>query len=93
MTTQITIEGKLPQSLSEYASDPCCQEVLEFLKRHPRTRFSQQAIVYTLSCHRWYTEKALGQLTDSGVIRRYLKNDVPFYSLSAEEWKGSEILS
>jgi hypothetical protein len=83
-TSQVAIEEKLPQPLGEYASDPCCQEVLEFLKRHPRTRFSRQAIVYALSCHRLYTEKALGQLTDSGVIRRYLKNDVPFYSLSAE---------
>lgn len=93
MTTQITIEGKLPQSLSEYASDPCCQEVLEFLRRHPRTRFSQLAIVYTLNCHRLYTERALGYLTASGLIKSYLENNVPFYSLSAEERRGSEIIS
>jgi hypothetical protein len=86
MTTQIAIEGKLPQSLSEYASDPCCQEVLEFLRQHPRTRFSQLVIVYALNSNRLYIERALSYLTDSGMIRRYLKNNVPFYSLSVEQW-------
>jgi hypothetical protein len=56
------------------------------LKRHPRTQFSGLAIVYALSCHRLYTEKALSYLADSGMIRRYLKNNVPFYSLSSKEW-------
>lgn len=84
MTTQIAIEGKFPQPLSEYASDPCCQEVLEFLKRHPRARFSRLVIVHALNNHRIYIERALSYLTASGVIKGYLENNVPFYSLSAE---------
>ena len=66
---------------------------MEFLKRHPRARFSRLAIVYALNCHRLYTERALSYLTASGVIKGYLKNNVPFYSLSAEERRGSEIIS
>jgi N-glycosylase/DNA lyase len=80
-TSQIAIKGKLNQSLSEYADAPCCQEVLEFLKRHPHTQFSRLAIVHALNSHRLCTERALSYLTDSGVIRKYLKNNVPFYSL------------
>jgi hypothetical protein len=83
MTAQIANEGNLPQPFGEYDSDPCCQEVLEFLRRHPRTRFSQLAIVRNLNSNRLYIERALACLTASGVIKSYLENNVPFYSLEA----------
>jgi len=92
-TSQIAIKEKLSQSLSEYANAPCCQKVLEFLRRHPQTWFSRLAIVHALNSHRLCVELALSYLTDSGVIRGYLKNNVPFYSLSGRSGKGSEILS
>lgn len=84
-TSQIAIGEKLIQLLGEYASDPSCQEVLAFLRRHPYTWFSRLAIVHALDNHRLYIERALSRLTNSGVIRRYLENNVPFYSLGAEE--------
>jgi hypothetical protein len=84
MSTQIATEGKPIQSASDYTSDPCCQEVLAFLKRHPHTHFSQLAIVHTLNSHRLSTERALSQLTASGAIIQYRRNNVLFYSLSAE---------
>jgi len=83
--SQIAIEEKLSQLLSEYANDPYCQEVLEFLRRHPRARFSRLAIVHALNGHRLCTERALKHLTNSGVIRSYIENNVPFYSLRAED--------
>jgi N-glycosylase/DNA lyase len=83
--SQIAIEEKSGQLLKEYANDPYCQEVLEFLRRHPRTWFSRLAIVHALNSHRLCIERALGYLTDSGVIRRHLKNNVLFYSLRTEE--------
>jgi len=83
MTIQFTNEGNLPQPPDRYDSDPCCQEVLEFLRRHPRTRFSQLAIVRTLNSNRLYIERALARLTASGVIKKYLENNIPFYSLDA----------
>jgi hypothetical protein len=83
MTTQIAEGVSLTHPLDEYGSDPCCQEVLEFLRRHPRTRFSQLAIVRNLNSNRLYIERALACLTASGVIKNYLENNVPFYSLEA----------
>ena len=82
------ISEEKPGQLLECANDPCCQEVMEFLKRHPRARFSRLAIVHVLNSHRLYVERALSHLADSGVIIRYPKNNVPFYSLSAEERPG-----
>ncbi len=84
MTTWMDNEGNLPQPpLDEYDSDPYCQQVLEFLRRHPRTRFSQLAIVRTLNGNRPYIERALARLTASGAIKNYRENNVPFYSLEA----------
>jgi hypothetical protein len=54
------------------------------LGRHPRTRFSRLAIVHALNGYKWGTEQALNRLTDDGVIKRYIENDVPLYSLSAD---------
>lgn len=86
-TSQIAIEERLIQLLGEYASDPSCQEVLVFLRRHPHARFSRLAIVHALNGNRLCTERALNRLTNSGVIRSYIENNVPFYSLRAEEWQ------
>jgi hypothetical protein len=83
-TTRIAIEEKFSQLLSEYANDPYCREVLVFLRRHPYTRFSRLAIVHALNSHRLYIEQALNHLTNSGVIRSYLENNVPFYSLKEQ---------
>jgi hypothetical protein len=83
-TSQVAIKEKLSQSLGEYATDPCCQEVLVFLRRHPHTRFSRLAIVHASNSRRLYVEQALSHLTNSGVIRRHLENNVPFYSLKEQ---------
>jgi hypothetical protein len=83
MTAKIANEPNFLHQRDEYNSDPCCQEVLEFLRRHPRTRFSQLAIVHTLNRNRFYIERALTYLTASGVIKNCLLNNVTFYSLEA----------
>ena len=85
---ELYISEEKPGQLLECANDPCCQEVMEFLKRHPRARFSRLAIVYALNCHRLYTERALSYLADARMIRQHLRNNAPFYSLSAEERPG-----
>jgi hypothetical protein len=82
--TRIAIEEKISQLPSEYANDPYCRKVLVFLRRHPYTRFSRLAIVHALNSHRLYIEQALNHLTNSGVIRSYLENNVPFYSLKEQ---------
>jgi len=81
MANQTANEKDLPRLLAECASDPCCNEVLKFLRQHPRTRFSQVAIVRTLNSNRLYVERALTYLTDSGLVKSYLEKSGPFYSL------------
>jgi hypothetical protein len=85
ITSQIAIDDNQSHPLGKHAGAPCCQKVLEFLRQHPRTQFSGLAMVYALRCHRLYTEKALSCFTDNGLIRRYLKNNIPFYSLISKE--------
>lgn len=83
--SEIAIEGKLCQLAKEYVDDQCCQELILFLGRHPRTRFSHLAIVHALNGHRFYTERAIVRLVNNRVVRRYVENNISFYSLSSGE--------
>lgn len=84
ITSQIATRETLHEVIGGYTDDQGCQEVLLFLGRHPRTRFSRLAIIHALNGYKWYTEHALNRLTDDGVIKRYLDGPVPLYSLSAD---------
>jgi len=84
VTAQVATREKLDEVIKGYADDRSCQEVLLFLGRHPRTRFSRLAIVHALNGYKWYTEQALNRLTDDGVVKRYAESDLPLYSLSAD---------
>jgi len=85
IASEIDTREKGYEVVKDYADDRPCQEVLLFLGRHPRTRFSRLAIVHALNGYKWGTEQALNRLTDDGVIRRYAEGNVPLYSLGAEE--------
>jgi N-glycosylase/DNA lyase len=78
---KIAIGGKLQELIEEHADDQYCQEILLFLGRHPHTRFSRLTIIHALNGYRWCTEQALSRLTDDGVVKRYIENDVTLYSL------------
>jgi len=81
---KIAIGGKLWELIEGYADDQYCQEILLFLGRHPHTRFSQLTIIHALNGYRWCTEQALSRLTDDGVVKRYVENDVTLYSLTGD---------
>jgi hypothetical protein len=84
VVSQVASRDKLYEAIKGYADDRSCQEVLLFLGRHPRTRFSRLAIVHALNGYKWYTEQALNRLTSDGVIRRCVEGDLPLYSLSTD---------
>ena len=84
VVSQVATREKLYEVIKGYADDRSCQEVLLFLGRHPRTRFSRLAIVHALNGYKWYTEQALSRLTSDGVIKRCLEGTVPLYTLSAD---------
>ena len=86
ITSEIALPEHLTQFIRGYAGDQyCLVELLRFLGRHPNTRFSRLVIVHALSSRRLYTEKALKHLVSNGVVRTYVENNVPLYSLTKEE--------
>jgi len=73
---------RIHEVVKGYEGDPYCQEVLLFLSRHPRTRFSRLAVVYALDRHQRYIELALNRLTSDGAVNTCCENGVPLYSLA-----------
>ena len=90
ITSEITLPEELTQFIREYTGDQyCLVELLRFLGRHPNTRFSRLVIIHALNSRRLYTEKALKHLVSNGVVRTYVENNVPLYSLTEEEsWRN-----
>ena len=84
---QITIAEKLYQFIKEYADDRCCLELLRFFGGYPHARFSRLAVIHALDVNggRLYTGRALRHLTDKGVVKTYIENNVCFYSLTEDE--------
>jgi len=87
IVSEIAIAEKLYQFTKEYADGHCCLELLRFFGGHPRTRFSQLAVVHALDVNgrRLYIEKVLRHLIDKGVIKTYTENNVRLYSLTEDE--------
>jgi len=85
--SEINIAEKLSQFIKEYADDHCCLELLRFFGGHPNTRFSRLVVVHALNSNpgKLYTKRALRRLADKGVVRTYIENNVPLYSLTEDE--------
>jgi len=85
--SEINIAEKLSQFIKEYADDHCCLELLRFFGGHPNTRFGGLAVVHALDVNgrRLYIERAVRHLMDKGVVRTYIENNVPLYSLTEDE--------
>jgi len=85
-TSNIAMQEELSQFIREYAGDQyCLAELLRFLGRHPNTRFSRLAVIHALNSRKLYTEKALKYLVSNGLVRTYVENNVPLYSLAEVE--------
>lgn len=85
IVSQIAIEGKLWQLVKEYADDQYCLELLRFLGRHPSTQFSQAVIAHALNSRKLHIESALKRLTDKGIVRTHVGNNILLYSLTDNE--------
>lgn len=89
---EVAIEEKLRQFIKEYADDPYCLELLRFFGRHPNTQFDHLATIHALNGQRLYIELALRRLINEGMLRTYIENNVPRYSLSEDESLRSLVL-
>jgi hypothetical protein len=84
VTAEVATIGTLDKVIKRYADDRSCQEVILFLGRHPQARFSRLAIVHALGGYKLYIEQALNHLANDGVVKRYVKDNLPLYSLSVD---------
>jgi len=91
ITREIAVD-KLSQFMKEYDSDQCSLELLLFLGRHPRTRFSRLAIVHALNAWRLDIERALRRLGERGLVKTYTENGTSFYSLTEDKSLCSPVL-
>jgi len=90
--SEVAIEDKLHEFIKEHGEEQCYLELLRFFGRHPYTRFSRRAIVRALDHPRFYVERDLGRLINSGVVKAYTSNSVSFYSLTDDESLCSLVL-
>jgi hypothetical protein len=84
VTAEVATVGTLDKVIKRYAEDRSCQEVILFLGRHPHARFSRLAIVHALNGYKLYTEQALNHLANDGVVKRFVKDNLPLYSLNED---------
>lgn len=84
---EIATQEKLCQFIKEYADDHYCLELLRFFGGYPHARFSELAVVHALNSNpgKLHTKRALRRLADKGVVKTYIENNVPLYSLTDDE--------
>lgn len=85
MKQDITVEEKLCHFMEEYACDRCSLELLHFLTRHPKTRFSRSAINHYSAWSKSDIERALRHLGEVQLVTTYSENGTTFYSLTQNE--------
>jgi hypothetical protein len=83
--SKIPIEINIRHFSKEYADDPHCLEVILFLAKHPRTRFSKEVIVHALNTKTVYIEKTIRRLISDGIMKKHARNNVFFYSLTEDK--------
>ena len=77
---------RTPQLYSKYEDDFHCVELLEFLGKHPYTRFSRLALVHAINNGKLIAiDKALKRLVNDGLLREYPDKIVTLYSLIIDE--------
>ncbi|MBI4303171.1 MAG: hypothetical protein HY665_02375 [Chloroflexi bacterium] len=92
VVSEIAIDDKLCQFIRQYADDKSCLELLQFFGRYPRTRFSGLAVSHALNDRKSYTQRALKELVNKGVIRKNIENNVSLYSLTEDDSLRSLVL-
>ncbi len=86
------IGEKLYQFIKEHADDQNCLELLQFFGRYPHTRFSELAVIHALDGRKSFMQKALKELTNKGLVKRCVENNVPLYRLTSDEPLRSLVL-
>jgi hypothetical protein len=84
---EIASGEKLYQFIREYTDSRYCLEILRFFGGYPRARFSELAVIHASDVNggRFHIERDLRHLTDKGVVKTYIENNVRLYLLTEDE--------
>jgi hypothetical protein len=85
IATEIANDRKLSRFVGKYGCSPFALELLALWGRHPKGRFSKDAIGYALDRKSLDIDGALRHMVAVGLVDTYEDNGVPLYSLSAKE--------
>ena len=85
VTTETGIADKLHQFIKGYADDKYCLELLRFWAKHSCMQFNRLAIITGFNGNRLHAERALKRLVGDGVVKTYVENNDPRYSLAKDE--------
>ncbi len=84
MAPEIANDHKLSPFVGKYGCSPFEIELLAFWGRHPKARFSKDAIGYALDRKSLDIDRALRHMVAVGLVDTYEDKSVPLYSLSAK---------
>ena len=85
VNTETSIADKLRQFIKGYSDDQYCLELLRFWAKHSCMQFNRLAIITGFNGNRLHAERALKRLVGDGVVKTYVENNDPRYSLAKDE--------
>jgi hypothetical protein len=85
MAPEIANDRKLSRFVGKCARSPFEIELLAFWGRHPKARFSKDAIGYALDRKGLDIDRALRHMVEVGLVDTYEDNGVLLYSLCTKE--------
>jgi hypothetical protein len=71
--------------LRQHVAEPLEMELMAFWGRHPGRRLPRDVIAYAITCSRLDLERALGNMTEAGLIQSCVEDRTVFYWLSPDD--------
>ncbi len=68
------------------------RDLLGFLKKHPRAKFTSSIIAGLLSCRRVYVEEALECFVQAELMEKHIVHGMHYYCLTAEPGRQETIM-
>ncbi|MDH5770764.1 MAG: hypothetical protein OEZ25_05710 [Candidatus Bathyarchaeota archaeon] len=84
-TPGVLTEEQLYRFLEEHGDSRVKRQLLVFWGRHPRAKFEENAICYTLNRNRSDIDRALRAQVKAGLVDTYMYKNVTLYSLTTNE--------
>ncbi len=71
--------------LRQHVAEPLDMELLAFWGRHPEQSLPRHIVAYALQCSRLDLERALGNMTEAGLVQSRVENGTVLFGLSPDD--------